>query len=122
VSGMAILLGGSLVAVLGLAGIAALLRLGGGAIANEREAMTAAEEAIAGFAAEHAVLGSDGRAALVHGVDGSVVLLKLHGARVAVRHLELPLRTAPTPEGLRIDSGERRFGAVLLRGVSTTTL
>jgi hypothetical protein len=95
------------------------LGLGRGAvIASAEEARETAEGMISGFDAGEALLGSDGRAALVHGKAGDVALLKMHGARVAARHLRLPLTSQPTPDGLRIDSGDKRFGAVLLRGVT----
>lgn len=110
---------GSLGAILVMTLAAWALGLGrGAAIASAEEAREAAEGMISGFDAGEAVLGSDGRAALVHGKAGDVALLKLHGARVAARHLRLPLASESTPEGLRIDSGDRRFGAVLLRGVT----
>lgn len=115
---IAILLGGSLVAVLGLALVARLLRLGGGAIASEAEAFDAAEAIVPGFEAVRAVLGSDGQAALVHGRDGSIALLKIHGARVAGRRLEAPIDARPDPEGLRVVTGEARFGSVLVRGAT----
>lgn len=117
-SDMLLLLGGSLVAVLLLALAARLLKLGGGTIADEAAAKAAAEQLLSGFDADYATLGSDGQAALVHGSDGSVALLKMHGAQIAARHLRPPLVTQTLPEGLRIDSGERRFGAVLLKGVT----
>ena len=110
--------GGSIAAVLVLALISRLLGLGGGRIAGAEEARAAAEGMIPGFDAGEALLGSDGKAALVHGKRVDAALLKLHGARVAVRHLHVPLISETTPEGLRIDSGDRRFGTVLLRGVT----
>lgn len=114
----ALFLGGSLAAVLLLALTARLLKLGGGTIADEAAAKQAAEQLLSGFDAEYATLGSDGQAALVHGSDGSVALLKIHGAQIAARRLRPPLATETLPEGLRIASGERRFGSVLLRGVT----
>lgn len=114
-----IILGASLAAILALALAARLLRLGGGGIRDEAEAMAAAEDYLSGFEAARAVLGEDGRAAIVHGRDGSVALLKLHGARIAVRRLSAPLQAAPGPDGLRIATGEKRFGTVLVRGVSS---
>lgn len=113
------LLGGSLVAILTLAGVAWALKLGGGGIADEAQARAEAEAILSGFDAGRVVLASDGKAALVHGRDGSVALLKLHGSRVAGRRLALPLDTRTSPEGLVVASGEARFGSVLLRGVSS---
>jgi len=111
--------GGSLAAILFMTLVAWALGLGrDGAIASSQEARETAEGMISGFDAGEALLGSDGKAALVHGKAGDVALLKMHGARVAARHLRLPLATEATPEGLRVSSGDKRFGTVLLRGVT----
>jgi hypothetical protein len=111
--------GGSLASILFMTAVAWALGLGkGAAIASAEEARGTAEAMISGFDAGEALLGSDGKAALVHGKAGDVALLKMHGARVAARHLRLPLASLATPEGLRVDSGDKRFGAVLLRGVT----
>jgi hypothetical protein len=111
------ILGGSLVAILLLALAAKLLRLGGGRIADEAQAMAEAEAILSGFDAARATVASDGQAALVHGRDGSVAVLKVHGARVAARRLA-SLEAEPLPEGLRVKTGDARFGAVLVRGVT----
>ncbi|HEX8300898.1 hypothetical protein [Sphingomonas sp.] len=108
------LFGGSLAAILMLAGMARLLGLGGGGIADEAQAMAEAEAMLSGFEAMRAVVGSDGRAALVHGADGSVALIKQHGSQLAARRLASPA-IEPRPEGLLVHSGERRFGSVLVR-------
>lgn len=107
----------SLAAVLVLALVARLLRLGGGSIADAAEAMHEAEAQLPGFDADRALVGSDGQAALVHGRDGSVALLKMHGTRVAARRLVAPA-IRRTDAGLLVASGERRFGDVLVRGVA----
>ncbi len=110
---------GSIGAILVMVLVAWALGLGrGAAIASAAEARETAEGMISGFDGGEALVGSDGRAALVHGKAGDAALLKMHGARVAARHLRLPLTTVSTPDGLRIDSGDKRFGAVLLRGIS----
>lgn len=111
-------LGGSLAAVLSLGGVAAWLRLGGPerSFLEPGEAMRAAEEAIAGFVATAAGIGSDGRAALVVGKGLRVVILKAHGARVAAREIRWDMIRA-TPAGMLVETGERRFGAVLLSEV-----
>ncbi|MFN3943360.1 MAG: hypothetical protein ACK4K7_00355 [Allosphingosinicella sp.] len=108
------LLAGSLVAVLALAAVAWLLGLGGGAIGDEAEAMRIAEEDLGGFRAERAFLSADGTAALVLGAGGAAAVLKQHGTRPAVRRLP-ELRAAPDPQGIRIATGERMFGDVLLK-------
>ena len=109
-----ILLGGSLAGVLALALVAWLLGLGGATLADEAQAKRAAEEAHTGFVAEVAFVSSDGKAALVRGADGRFILLKVHGANVAARRLETPLRVVPTDEGATVATGERMFGDVRL--------
>jgi hypothetical protein len=113
------LLGGSLAAVLAVAAVAWMLRLGGGAIGGPEEACRMAEEILSGFDAREALVGVDGRAALVHGRDGSAALLKQHGARIAGRRLAPPFAATPSPDGLVIDSGETSFGRVTLRGIES---
>ena len=111
---MWLMLGGSLVAVLALALVARLLGLGGGAIGSAEEAMAIAEEALGGFQAEAAIVSGDGAAALVLGPAGDLALIKQHGTQPAARRLARPLRVEEVEGGVRIDSGERRFGAVRL--------
>lgn len=109
-----LLLLGSIAGVMVLAAIAWMLHLGGGAIAGEAEACRLAEDDAVGFTAEQAVVSTDRNAALVRGIDGSFVLLKVHGAQIASRHLASPLRATPGPEGVTIATGERMFGDVRL--------
>lgn len=111
---IALQLGGSLIAILLLAGVAALLGLGRARIADADQARAEAEAAFPDFIAGEAIVDRDGRAAIVHGRDGSVVVLKLHGAHVAARHLPA-WAVAATPQGWRAETGERAFGAVLVR-------
>ncbi|HSI18850.1 MAG TPA: hypothetical protein VK980_13845 [Sphingomonas sp.] len=109
-------LGGSVVAILVLAGIARMLRLGESRIATAADARRIAEESLAGFEARHAIVGTDGCAALVAG-NGTIAVLKRHGAQVAVRRLVPPLRVREAVEGVTVETGERLFGAVTLLGV-----
>jgi hypothetical protein len=109
-----LLLGGSLAGVLALALTAWLLGLGGGAIGSPEEAMAIAEEGLGGFEAEQAIVSSDGRCALVFGGGGRIALIKQHGTQPAARMLGRPLRIEEVEGGFRVDSGERRFGAVRL--------
>ena len=108
------LLAGSVAGVLGLALAARLLRLGGGAISSEEEARRLAEAQIPGFSAVDAFLSIDGQAALVLGGDGSLAVLKLHGAQVASRRLPAPAAMIKLDERVTVVSGERMFGAVHL--------
>lgn len=109
-------LGGSLIAVLLLAGIARLLRLGEARIASAEQAMQRAEEMLAGFVAKTALVSGDGNAALVAG-NGTIAVLKRHGAHVAARRLLAPLRLRPAIEGVTVETGEAMFGPVTLAGV-----
>ena len=108
------LLAGSIAGVLGLALIARLLGLGGAAIGGAAEARRIAEESAAGFSAEAAIVSSDGAAALVRGNDGSLMLLKVHGANIASRRLSPPVVADFSGDGVRLASGERMFGDVRL--------
>jgi hypothetical protein len=109
-------LGGSLAAVLLLAWIARLLKLGESRISDAETARRMAEEALPGFDARAAVVGTNGAAALVLGNAG-IAVLKRHGAKVAVRMLARPIWRRPSPEGVTIETGEKMFGSVLLFGV-----
>jgi hypothetical protein len=108
---------GSIVAILALAGVARLLKLGQSRIANEDDARRFAEEALAGFEGKMALVSGDGSAALVAG-DGAIAVLKRHGAQVAVRRLLPPLRVREAVEGATVETGERLFGPVTLFGIT----
>lgn len=111
-------LGGSLVAILLLAGVAWWLRLGrDGRIASPEEAADAAEHALAGFVTGDAVVGSDGLAALAidHGGE-RIAVVKRHGARIAVREVGWSA-VRSTEKGVVVETGERRFGQVAIAGV-----
>lgn len=111
---------GSLAAVLALAGIAWLLGLGRGErttrIGGAEAAVRHAEDALAGFAAVAAVTSLDDRAGLVSSTDGRVAVLKMHGARVAVREVGWTAVRAAAG-GIVVETGDRRFGRVTLGGV-----
>lgn len=108
-------LGGSLAAVLALAGIAWLLRLGGpGAIDGIETAFALARDAHAGFAPEEAAIDAQGRAALVRGADGTIVLLRAHGAQFAARVFHAPPRATRDGPRLIIATAERIYGDATL--------
>ncbi|MBX9796298.1 hypothetical protein [Sphingomonas sp.] len=110
-----ILLIASLVAIFAVTALVRWLGLGrGGAIADDAAARAEAEAAFVGFRAARAILGRDRQAALVEGADGSVAVLKCHGVHVAARRLP---RAAirETDEGWLAETGEARFGTVLVR-------
>lgn len=108
----------SLAAVLVLAAVAWTLKLGGpdARIATPEGACRIAEEALVGFAAVACVVGTDGRAALIVGEAGRVAVLKAHGARVAAREIAWADVRA-TASGVVVETRERRFGAITLKGV-----
>ena len=112
-----VVLGYSLAGVLGLALVARWLRLGESKIVSAAQARETAEQMLAGFIAHDALIGTDGGAALVAG-NGSVAILKRHGAKIAARRLIAPLRLTQAIEGVRVETGERLFGGVLLFGVT----
>lgn len=108
-------LGGSLVAVLALAGLTWLLRLGRTPpIVDAAFAVREAEAMLSGFDAREAIIATDGETALVHGRDGSVAVLKRHGAHFAARRVPADA-VHETPEGWQVDTGEALFGPVLVR-------
>ena len=108
---------GSVVAILALAGIARMLKLGQSRIATEDDARRFAEEALVGFEGGRALVSGDGGAALVAG-RGAIAVLKRHGAQVAVRRLVPPLRVREAVEGTTVETGERLFGPVVLFGIT----
>ena len=85
-------LGGSLAAILVLAGVAWALKLGRDTvIADRAEAMMLAEDALSGFEADRAWLSREGRAAVVIGRDRSIAVLCMRGANPVARRLKRPL-------------------------------
>lgn len=111
------LLAGSLAAVLALAGIVGTLKLRRThRITAPEEAAEAADAALTGFVTAGAVVGADGAAALAVDADGRVAVCRRHGARIAVREVAWNAIRA-TPDGMVVDTGERRFGAVTVTGV-----
>ena len=113
-----LLLGGSLVAVLGLAAVAWALKLGKiERIVSPEEAAEAADQSLVGFDTVGAVVGADGSGALAVTDDGRVAVIKRHGARIVVREVTWHL-VRSTPAGIVVETGERRFGTVAITGVN----
>lgn len=85
-------------------------------IDSAEEAAQAAETALPGFVTAGAVVGADGSAALAVGADGRVAAMRRRGKRIAA--CEVPWTAVrSTPEGILIDTGDRRVGRVALTGV-----
>lgn len=108
------LLLGSLGAILMVALVVRQLGLGDTRLGSAAEACRIASEQLSGFDAAEALVDSAGQAALVLSRDGRIALLKRHGAHYAARVLQRPLAAQRQDGGWRIQSGERRFGAVTL--------
>ncbi|WP_188053166.1 MULTISPECIES: hypothetical protein [unclassified Sphingosinithalassobacter] len=104
------LLGGSLAAVLALAGIARALRLGGARLESEAEAIAAAEEIVSDFEGREARLAADGSGAVVFGNGSELVALRRHGARFFARRFARPLAAEASGTTVVIESGERLAG------------
>ncbi|MGP1283384.1 MAG: hypothetical protein ACTS1X_10445 [Parasphingopyxis sp.] len=106
---------GSLAAVFMLAAIAWWLGMGKAVpIADDATALRLARDAQSGF--EPAAVARDrrGGSALVAGEDGSFLLIRPHGARVAARMFRAPPAISRDGGKLKIHSGERMFGDVML--------
>ena len=109
-------IGGSLVALAGIAGLARYLKLGESRLTDRARACEIAEQQLVGFEARRALPSGDGSAALVAG-NGTVALLRRHGVKVTARRLVPPLKLTVDVEGVRVDTGERWSGGVTLTGV-----
>ena len=108
-------IGGSLVAILALAGIARWLRLGGDVrLRDEGEARALAEAAVCGFDPVEIALDRAGIGALLRDSQGRVMLLKRHGARFAARLLSGHRDSRLDRNFLTVSTGERLFGTVTL--------
>lgn len=108
-------LGGSLIAIFALAGLAWKLGLGGDLrIRDEAQARELAEEAVCGFDAVEVAIDRSGHAALLRGRDGRVLLLRRHGAHFAARVLTDHTHARLDRQLLVVGTAEKRFGEVTL--------
>ena len=108
-------LGGSLLAIFALAGLAWKLGLGGDRrIRDAAQARELAEEAVCGFDAVEVAIDGAGHAALLRGADGRVLLLRRHGAHFAARILTDYTHARLDRQLLVIGTAEKRFGDVTL--------
>lgn len=107
--------GGSLIAILVLAGLAVLLKLGGRpALKDEAAAMQAATEVEDGFDAQRVSISRDGSSALARDEAGRVMVIKRHGNKFAGRILTSLASAREEVDALIVDAGEARFGKVRL--------
>lgn len=107
--------GGSLLAILLLAGIAWKLRLGGDTrIRDEAHLRELADEALCGFDPVEIALDKAGLAALARDADGRVMLLRRHGAHFASRLLDGHGHVRLDRQFLVVGTSDRRFGEITL--------
>ncbi len=107
--------GGSLIAILVLAGIAWWMKLGGKpGLSDEAAVARAAAEVEDGFEPVRISIARSGAAALARDENGRIMVIKRHGNRFAGRILTRSAGVREEVDGLVVDSGEPRFGAVRL--------
>lgn len=107
--------GGSLVAILLLAGLAVALKLGGKpTLADEAAVALAAGEAEDGFEVDRVAIARAGDAALARDPSGRIMVLKRHGNKFAGRILTAQASAREEVDALIVDPREARFGAVRL--------
>jgi hypothetical protein len=108
-------LGGSIIAILALAGTAKRIGLGGDVrIRDEDHARALAEEAICGFAPVEVILDKARIAALMKDANGHHLVIRRHGAQFAGRLLDRHSHSRLDQNFLTIGTGDRHFGAVTL--------
>ena len=105
----------SLFAIIALAGLAHLLRLGSDVrIRNRDHAARLAGEAVYGFTATEIALDRAGIGALLKDAQGRQMLLRRHGAMWVGRLLDRSVEARLDREFLTIGTDEARFGKVTL--------
>ena len=111
-----LVLGGSLAAILALAGIAWALRLGEPLrIDDPNHAKALAREADTAFAPAEAAVCEEGGAAIVADAAGRIMVLRRHGAHIAGRVLD-PGASARVEHGtLTVVPTDRTYGPVALK-------
>lgn len=113
--GQALQLIGSLAAILVLAGIAWMLKLGRCTrIESAQHAMALAHDADSGFDAVDAAVSRDGACAIMADAAGRIMVLRSHGAQFAGRVLEPGTATRIDGESLTVTPADQRYGPVTL--------
>ncbi len=114
-TGIAIQLGVSLLAILAIAGLAVWLGLGGDVrLRDADEAREVARMTLCGFDAVDVVLDRAGIGALMRDAQGRVMLLKRHGVHFAGRLITDYRGVRLDQNFLTVATGDARFGAVTL--------
>lgn len=110
-----LLLGGSLVAILGLAFVAHLLGLGSEPrIADPDHARQLAEEAHCGFDPVEVAVDRAGLAALLKDASGRYMLIRAHGNHFAARIIAPPFYARLDRRLLTLGASDRMFGRITL--------
>jgi hypothetical protein len=107
--------GGSLIAILVVAGLVAAMRLGGKpALKSESDVAQAADQVEDGFETARTSISRGGDAALARDPNGRIIVIKRHGNKFAGRILSSNAQTREEVDGLVVDPGESRFGSIRL--------
>lgn len=107
-------LAGSVLAVLFVAWLVGKLGLGRGAPLDEAIARRIAEETFIGHRFGAVALDRDGRAALIEGAAGEIVLVRAHGDKWVARLLQAPVAARREGGTLILPAGEAMFGSTTL--------
>ena len=106
---------GSLIAILVLAGLAVLLKLGGRPqLTDERSVAAAAGEVEDGFEPVRISIARDGACALARDDQGRIMVIKSHGNKFAGRVLTSAASVREEVDALIVDPHETQFGRVRL--------
>lgn len=109
------LLAGSLAAILLLALAARLLRLGGGALTDDREAREMADAMLSGFEGERVWRDVRGAGAVIGGRGGGFALLRPHGAHFVARRIALPADARQSEASITLPAGEPLLGPITIQ-------
>jgi hypothetical protein len=116
IDGAILQFGGSLVAILALAGIAYWMRLGSAPkIQTNEQARAIANEVVFGFKPIELAIDTNGAGAILADQDGRIMVLKPHGTHFAGRILSDGASAKVSDGELTVTADERRFGAVSLK-------
>jgi len=112
---MALQFGGSLIAILALAGLAVFLKLGGQPkLQSDADVTRAVDEVEDGFMMARCSISRDGKAALARDAAGRLMVIKAHGNKFAGRILTRAASCREEVDALIVASGETQFGRVRL--------
>lgn len=116
ISGQLLQFGGSLIAILMLAGVSHMLRLGASPkISDQEVAASIANEVCDGFEPVEIAVDAEGRAALLRDNGERFLVIRQHGSRFAGRILASSASLTRSDIHLFVETGERRFGSLTLQ-------